>query len=118
MIKIFDFIEYTEEIFAGVKNTVGVKTKSGYYLTDSQALSVYVKKCHQNPKHSFTSASMSGFLNKCRYFIYPENRMQDCKIDISVREFSERCVTMFFKRFGINFGFLRINSDNEKYIEF
>lgn len=39
MIKIFNFIEYTEEIFVGVKNTVGGKTKSEYYLKDSQALS-------------------------------------------------------------------------------
>ncbi len=117
MIRIFDFIEYTEEIFEGVKNTVGVKTKSGYYLSDSQALSMYVKKCRQNPNHNFTAANISGFLNKCKYFIYPENRTENYKVDISVRDFSERCVAMFFKRFGINFNFLRINSDNEKFVE-
>lgn len=117
MIRIFDFIEYTEEIFDGVKNTVGVKTKSGYYLSDSQALSIYVKKCRQNPNHNFTAANISGFLNKCRYFIYPKNRTENYKVDISVRDFSERCVAMFFKRFGINFSFLRINSDNENFIK-
>jgi len=117
MIRIFDFIEYTEEIFDGVKNTVGVKTKSGYYLSDSQALSIYVKKCRQNPNHNFTAANISGFLNKCRYFIYPEKRTENYKVDISVREFSERCVAMFFKRFGINFSFLRINSDNENFVK-
>lgn len=115
--KIFDFIECTEEIFKGVKNTVGGETNSEYYLRYSQALSVYVKNCRQNPNHSFTPASISGFLNKCRYFIYPENRIESYKIDISVREFSERCVTVFFKRFGMNFSFLRINSDNKKFIE-
>ncbi|MCM1507888.1 MAG: hypothetical protein NC177_12270 [Ruminococcus flavefaciens] len=117
MIKIFDFIEYTEEIFAGVKNTVGGKTKSGYYLIDSQALSVYVKNCRQSPNHSFTSACISGFLNKCRYFIYPENRTESYKADIPLREFSERCVDMFFKKFGINFSFLRIDSDNTMFVE-
>ena len=43
--------------------------------------------------------------------------MENYHIDISVREFSERCIAMFFKRFGINFNFLRINSDNKKFIE-
>lgn len=117
MIKIFNFIECTEEIFVGVKNTVGGKTKSEYYLKDSQALSKYVKKCRKNPECNFTAASISGFLNKCRYFIYPERRMENYHIDISVREFSERCVTMFFEKFGINFSFFRINSDNKKFIE-
>ncbi len=117
MIRIFNFIEHTEEIFEGVKNIVGVKINSKYYLSDSQALSMYVKKCRQNPNHNFTATNISGFLNKCRYFIYPKNRTENYKVDISVRDFSERCVTMFFKRFGINFSFLRINSDNEEFVK-
>lgn len=116
IIRIFEFIEYTEELFDGVKNTIGGKTNLKYYLSDSQALSLYVKKCQKNPNHKFTAANISGFLNKCRYFIYPEKRMENYKVDISVKEFSERCIAMFVKRFGINFSFMRINSDNKKFV--
>lgn len=117
MINIFDFIKFTEELFVGVKNTIGEEISSGYYLIDSHMLSDYVKKCQESPKHNFTTANTAGFLNKCRYFLYPEKRAEHYKADISVRTFSECCVTMFFKRFGVNFSFLRINSDHEKFVE-
>lgn len=119
MIKLSDFIEYTEEIFAGVKNTVGERVGSCYFLYENQTLSTYVKDCKKKPNRSFTSANCSDFLNKCRYFIYPERRAEQYKADISVKNFSERCVLMFFKRFGINYSFLRITpelTDNKEFI--
>lgn len=119
MIKLSDFIEYTEEIFVGVKNTVGDRLDSRYFLCESPSLSTYVKDCRKSSNRSFTSSNCSGFLNKCRYFIYPENRSEQYKADISVKDFSERCVFMFFKRFGINYSFLRITpelTDNKEFI--
>lgn len=119
MIKLSDFIEYTEEIFSGIKNTVGDEIDSCYFLYDSPMLSAYVKECKQKSKRSFTAADCSGFLNKCRYFIYPEKRFKQYKADISLKDFSERCVFMFSKRFGINLSFLRITpglTENEEFI--
>lgn len=115
------FIEYTFELFPNLKNTVGDKAKGkdkSYSLTDSQALSVYIRKYNKGSNPVFTQCNVNFFINKCRYFIYPEQREKiyinssGKVMDISVDEFSDRCINLFFLHFGINFSFLRIEKDD------
>lgn len=119
-----DFIEYTDEIFPGVKHLKGVcvEGKELYYLSDSHALYDYVQKFRNGFDVNFTPENMDMFINKANYFLYPDKRLKSCNADlkgkdkgkdkdISVEDFSFYCVNMFYKRFGIEFDFLRITSD-------
>lgn len=59
---------------------------------------------------------MDMFINKVNYFLYPDKRLESCCADfkdkdISIEDFSVYCVNMFYKRFGIEFDFLRIIPD-------
>lgn len=113
VITLADFIEYSDEIFLDVKHFKGecVDGKEQYYLSTSHALYDYVKKSKNGEKPNFTSANMDMFLNKVKYFLYPQKRSEQYKKDISVKDFSSYCVNMFYRRFGIDFDFLRITPD-------
>ena len=113
VITLADFIEYSDEIFLDVKHFKGecVDGKEQYYLSTSHALYDYVKKSKNGEKPNFTSANMDMFLIKVKYFLYPQKRSEQYKKDISVKDFSSYCVNMFYRRFGIDFDFLRITPD-------
>lgn len=121
-----DFIEYTDEIFPRLKHLKGVcvEGKEQYYLSKSHALYDYVQKSRNGFDVNFTSANMDMFINKMNYFLYPDKRSKSDNAnlkdrDISVDDFSLYCVNMFYKRFGIDFNFLRITSDktNTDFVE-
>ncbi|MGN1086063.1 MAG: hypothetical protein ACI4Q5_03420 [Porcipelethomonas sp.] len=108
-----DFIKYTDEIFPGIKNFKGecVAGKELYYLSGGHALYDYVKKVEDKLEVDFSDDNYNMLIYKIMYFLYPEKRFESFKNDISVEDFSSYCVSMFYRRFGIEFDFLRIKPD-------
>lgn len=117
-----DFIEELDYLFVGFKNTVGEKIPDTmeenenckFYLRKSQTLDDYVKKYKENKHPKFTLNNYKQLLYKCCYYIYPDKRGEEYETSkgdkvISLEEFSDRCVTLFFKLSGIHFSFLRID---------
>lgn len=129
-ISFYDFLEQSEYIFSGFISVVGMENKKTgkIFLVDKPTLRNYKKKYREAESNGtkrphVTDNLKSIFLNKCRYYIYPEKR--ECEYTLKNGEkveplnvFSAKCVTLFFQITGINFSFLRINPDypNQKFV--
>lgn len=125
-ISFFQFLEQTEYIFNGFISVVGKRNKNTgkIFLKDSTTLRNYKKKYREALEirgkcPHLVDKTKNYFLDKCRYFIYPENRENEYTLKNgepveSLEIFSSKCVTMFFQLTGINFSFLRIDTTCKK----
>jgi len=115
VISFADFLKQSNYIFTGFESTVGIESNGKYALYKGRTLSRYISNYKDGQNQKLRDDICNYFLNKIRYCLYPKKRFQlNNNIDVeSVDVFSDKCVTLIFQLLGINFAFLRINSDNK-----
>lgn len=121
-----EFLEQSEYLFNGFVSVGGKRNEDTgkIFLKDAPALRKYKDKYHNALETKgkcphLTDATKKIFLDKCRYFIYPEKRDMEYKLKSgetveSLEIFSSKCVTLFFQLTGIDFSFLRIDTTYKK----
>lgn len=129
-ISFFDFLEQTEYIFTGFISVIGMENKETgkIFLKDDPTLRNYKNKYKKaesidDKRPSLKDNHRKIFLNKCKYYLYPDKRESEYTLKNgdrveSIEIFSAKCVTLFFQITEINFSFLRINPDysNQKFV--
>lgn len=125
-----DFLEQTEYIFTGFISVVGMENKETgkIFLADKPSFRDYKRNYREAetngiPRPHITNRLKKKFLDKCKYYLYPDKRESEYTLKNgerveSIEIFSAKCVTLFFQITGINFSFLRINPDysNQKFV--
>lgn len=125
-INLCEFLEQSEYLFNGFISVGGKRNENTgkIFLEDAPTLRKYKKKYREVLETKgkcphLTDETKKYFLNKCRYFIYPEKRDVEYKLKNgetveSLEVFSSKCVTLFFQLTGTNFSFLRIDTTYKK----
>lgn len=119
VISFADFLKQANYIFTGFESTIGEQNKSGEYsLASKRSLSRYISNYKNGQFQHLKDEICQYFLNKIRYYIFPEKRQSEyesadgSRVE-SLDVFSDKCVTLIFQLTGINFSFLRISSENK-----
>lgn len=80
-ISFFDFLEQTEYIFTGFISVIGIENKETgkIFLKDDPTLRNYKNKYRKaesigDRRPSLTDNHRNIFLNKCKYYLYPDKR--------------------------------------------
>lgn len=97
----------------------GVKEKDGKYVLNNRTLSRYKEKANKHLNDTsfkdfpmFSDASYKALINKIRYFLYPDKRLEQNDDIISDVEFVNKCIDFLSQqtRREINFSFLSLVS--------
>ena len=113
----------TDELFGKFTSTVGEAVGEGknirYKLETKQTLHDFIKKCKDGKNASLMNNHCDMLVNKCRYYLYPEKRITEYTLlggesVESVERFSERCIGLFFRLTGVDFNFLRVDTEAKK----
>lgn len=123
IIRAYEFLEMTDELFGKFTSTVGGAVGEGknirYKLETKQTLHDFIKKCKDGKNASLMNNHCDMLVNKCRYYLYPEKRITEYTLlggesVESVERFSERCIGLFFRLTGVDFNFLRVDTEAKK----
>jgi hypothetical protein len=117
VISFADFLKQSNYIFTGFESTVGIESNGKYRLHKGRTLSRYISNNKSGQNQKLRDDVCDCFLNKIRYCLYPEKRIQSEDINVeSIDVFSDKCITLIFQLTGINFAFLRMDNENKKFI--